>query len=116
VEWDGRCTVFALAEDDPYPAAELLWPDHLTRPDLVKKNGDFRFPNGVPFLRVWLCERVTPFVELTGRQSSFNNNYGSRVVPLDQVVAGLHEAALDVPLRSAELDRPPHFPGDHKGD
>lgn len=97
---------FALVADASLPARELLWPDQLLRSDAVKKSGDFRWTNGVPFLRVWLCPKPIPFVDLTGIEPRFQRHHGIRIVPLEEVVAGLTGAAQDVVLREAVLDRP----------
>jgi hypothetical protein len=101
---------FALAANASYPATELLWPDQLSRPDALDDSGRFRWSNGVPLLRVWLCERVTPFAELTGVDPKFNQSHGIRVVPLDEIGPNLSVAALDVPLREVVLDRPRPLP------
>lgn len=100
----------ALVADASLPARDLLWPDQLQRSDAVKPGNEFRWPNGVPFLRVWLCERPMLFVELTGVQPAFQRHHGIRVVPLDEVVPGLAHAISGVPLRAAVLDRPLPLP------
>lgn len=101
---------FGLASDVSLPASQLLWPDQLNRPDALNGDGEFRWRIGVPFLRVWLCEAPKPIVELTGVQPAFQRHHGIRVVPLEEVAAGLSEAVKNIPLRSAVLDRPHELP------
>ena len=101
---------FALADDTPLPATELLWPDQLSQPNALNEAGEFRWKNGVPFLRVWLCPEPVPFVKITGIEPDFQRHHGSRVVPFEQVVAGLTEAMTDLELREVVLDRPTPLP------
>lgn len=101
---------FALAADASWPARELLHPDQMARPENLNERGEFRWQNGVPLLRVWLCWPPLPFADLTGRPPRFQQHHGIRVVPLGDVAGGLHAAAPGVPLREAVLERPKPLP------
>ena len=101
-----------LAADVSRPARDLLWPDQMLRPDAVNEAGEFRWANGVPLLRVWLCPKPIPFADLTGIEPRFQQHHGIRIVPLEEIVAGLTVAAQDVDLREVVLDRPRPLPPD----
>ena len=101
---------FALAANASLRAEDLLHADQIALPENRNERGEFRWLNGVPFLRAWLCHPPLPFIDLTGVQPSFGRHHGNRVVPLDEVVPGLHGATLDVGLRQAVLERPKPLP------
>jgi hypothetical protein len=101
---------FGLAANASLPATELLHPDQIAQPENLREDGSFRWPNGVPFLRVWICRPPRKFEALTGEPVVFQQHHGNRVVALEEVPGDLHEAVLDVELREAALDRPKPLP------
>lgn len=103
---------FGLVACETLPAVELLHPVQLATPEYSHDNGDFRWPHGAPFLRVWLCSQPRRFDELTGEAFRFGQNHGGRVVSLSELPGDLHGAARGLELREAVLDRPTPLP-DH---
>lgn len=101
---------FGLAASAVLPAADLLHADQLVAPENLNDDGVFRWPNGVPFLRVWLCHPPRRFEDLTGQPVVFGQQHGSRVVPLAELPGDVHGAARGVALREAAPDRPRPLP------
>lgn len=89
---------------------KLLHPHHLTRPENLNSAGKFRWPIGVPLLRIWLCSPPIQFATLVGPHRAFGSSDGNRVVPLDELLPGLSAAVLGVSLQEAVLDRPKPLP------
>ena len=101
--------LFGVGLAAPYQldATTLLHKHHLARPENINRQGRFRWPTGVPLLRVWLSTPPKPFAEIIGRQHRrFNSSDGNRVVPLEELLPGLSRAASTVILREAVSDRP----------
>lgn len=95
-----------LAAPEGAKAEDLLHPHHLTRPENLDKAGRFRWPIGVPLLRVWLSCPPVPFATIVGGpHRRFGSSDGNRVVPLDELIPGLSTAALGVALQEVVLDR-----------
>ena len=100
----------SLVADGSLAAEDLLHPDYLAERRNQNERGEFKWRTGVPFLRTWLCFPPLSFLNLTGVQPNFGQAHGIRVVPFDEVVAGLATAILDVGFREVVLDRPKPLP------
>lgn len=100
-----------LAAPEGAKAEDLLHPHHLARPENLDEAGRFRWPIGVPLLRVWLSCPPVPFATIIGApHRRFGSSDGNRVVPLDELIPGLSAAALEVTLQEVVLDRPRPLP------
>jgi hypothetical protein len=101
---------FALAADMNRSAEELLHDYQLKEPSNLE-NGRFRFPNGVPILRLWRPKVPTPLADIMGTKISFDQNKGARGVRLgDPILTGLVTSAAALPLWEATLHRPQPVP------
>jgi 5-methylcytosine-specific restriction endonuclease McrA len=101
---------FGLAANEVLPSEQLLHPHHLTDPGNLNARGEFRWRNGVPLLRVWLCDPPALLDELVGDLPAFGQHHGTRVVPLQEIAVNLHDALQDVPVQSVVLDRAHELP------
>lgn len=100
-----------LAAPEGAKAEDLLHTHHLARAENLDEAGQFRWPIGVPLLRVWLSCPPVPFAAITGGpHRRFGSSDGNRVVPQDDLIPGLSVAATKVPLQEAVLDRPRPLP------
>jgi hypothetical protein len=102
---------FALAAGISWPARELLHKHQLEEPLNLDENGHFKFPNGVPILRLWRPKAPTPLATLMGRPVSFDQNTGARGVRSDNpILIDLVKAAATLPLWETILHRPQPIP------
>ena len=99
----------ALASDVVMGAPMLLHERHLRSPHNLK-NGLFRWPEGIPLLRIWLCDPPQPYVDFTGFDPSFRVWQAADMLPPDRVVPGLSEGILRVMVREVEIDRAQPLP------
>ncbi len=100
-----------LAAPGSLAASDILHPHHLTRPDFLNDKGAFRWPTGLPLLRVWLTQPALPIADIIGGEHRrYYTSDGNRVVPLDDLAPGLQASIGSVLVQEVELDRPRPLP------
>lgn len=101
----------ALAYPGNLPAEEILHKEDLQREDFNSDDGKFRWPMGVPFLRVWLSHPPVSFADILSYEPRpFNQSDGTNVIPLDKLDSGLSSKIGSCRLREVILDRPSSIP------
>jgi hypothetical protein len=99
-----------LAADTTLPAEQLLPPHHLMRPRNRNGRDEFRWPTGVPLLRIWLCDPPIPFVDVTGSDPTFNQSQGKDMQEIERLVPGLSVGIKAIMVGEVELVRPVPLP------
>jgi hypothetical protein len=100
----------ALAADTVLGARMLLGKRHFERERNLNDNGEFRWPYGVPLIRIWLCDPPVPFVDFTGSDPTFSTGQASTMLGIDRLVPGMSENIGRLRVREIGIDRAEPLP------